>query len=144
VDSRRVGLVGVSMGGYLAVAAAARPELRIACVAESFGGLPPGHENGLRQMPPTLVVHGEFDTTVPVREAHALSGRLRALGRTCEVRVYPGVGHGFVTPDGGTCLVSAWDAEQCLASFLSRHLGRTAARKTVLSCSQMPPGTREN
>jgi carboxymethylenebutenolidase len=124
VDSRRIGLVGFSMGGFLAVAAAARADLQIACVAELFGGLPPGYEAELRRMPPTLIIHGERDTTVPVREAHALAKRLRAAERTCEVRIYRGVGHGFETVSGCPCLLSVLDAQRRTVSFLARHLDR--------------------
>jgi carboxymethylenebutenolidase len=129
VDARRVGLMGISMGGFLAVAAAAQADLRIACVAELFGGLPPGREAGLRQMPPMLIIHGESDATVPVKHAHALSKQLLAFERTCEIRLYPEVGHAFRTRGGRPCLLSALDAEQCAVSFLARHLGAPAEEK---------------
>jgi dienelactone hydrolase len=133
VDPKRVGLIGLSMGGFLAIAAAARAELRIACVVELFGGLPPGHEAGLRQMPPTLIIHGDRDTTVPVQEARSLCRRLRALERTCEIHICPGVEHGIEPTAGWLGLRSALKAEQCTMAFLARHLGRPKAEKAAVS-----------
>ena len=41
VDARRIGVLGISLGGYLAMALAAQ-EKRIRAVVELSGGLPPG------------------------------------------------------------------------------------------------------
>jgi carboxymethylenebutenolidase len=122
VDPDRVGLAGFSLGGFLATSAAMRPELRIACVVELFGGLPAELAADLKHMPPTLILHGDRDTVVPVRHAHALRDALAKRKLPCEPKVYPGVGHGFEKPGGGTCWWAALDAEARACRFLKRHL----------------------
>jgi carboxymethylenebutenolidase len=125
VDPGRVGLVGISMGGFLAASAAAQPELRIRCVAVLFGGLPPEDRANLRWLPPTLVIHGQDDEVVPVGEAHALRELLKARGLVCEAHIYQGIGHGFVKADGEVCLWTALAAEQRTVAFLDRYLRKT-------------------
>jgi acetyl esterase/lipase len=43
--------------------------------------------------PPTLLLHGEADDTVYLRNTTALASRIRAAGGPVEVKTYPGVGH---------------------------------------------------
>jgi acetyl esterase/lipase len=44
-------------------------------------------------MPPVHVVHGERDTLTPLSGARRFCDRVVAGGGTCELVVYPGVGH---------------------------------------------------
>ena len=43
--------------------------------------------------PPTSIVHGEKDTLTPLAGVRRYCAALSALGRRCELHVYPGVGH---------------------------------------------------
>ena len=43
--------------------------------------------------PPTLLLHGEADTTVEPRNTTALAARLKSAGARVEVHTYPGVSH---------------------------------------------------
>lgn len=43
--------------------------------------------------PPTSIVHGERDTLTPLSGVTRYCAALTALGRRCELHVYPGVGH---------------------------------------------------
>lgn len=43
--------------------------------------------------PPTCIVHGEKDTLTPLAGVRRYCAALDAVGRRCEVHVYPGVGH---------------------------------------------------
>jgi predicted esterase len=52
--------------------------LKLACLVELFGALPREHRTRLKEMPPTLVIHGDADTVVPVEEAYLLAGLLLA------------------------------------------------------------------
>ena len=66
---------------------------------------------------PLLVVHGEFDTNVPIGEADQLVAALRARRRTVEYLVLEGEGHEYRRLDSRLLL-----AEQMVA-FLQRTLG---------------------
>lgn len=123
VDERRIGLVGFSLGGYLAVAAAAREHLRITALVEMFGGVPVEYRNKVRTLPPSLIVHGEEDDIVPVREADALIGLLTQKKQRFEAEIYPQVGHVFLIP--GTDLpnpVLMLAGRDRMTAFFNKHL----------------------
>jgi carboxymethylenebutenolidase len=121
-DPDRVALVGVSLGGFLAVTAAAQPAWKVRCVVELFGGLPAERASEARRLPPTLIVHGDRDEVVPVRHAHALRALLRRHERPHQVEICRGSGHGFVKPDGGVCWLTILRAQVQAERFLARHL----------------------
>jgi carboxymethylenebutenolidase len=95
IDARRIGVLGVSLGGYLAMALGVE-DRRVRAVIEVSGGLPPGWEDRVAPgMAPVLVVHGAADPVVPVSEAYKVERVLKARGVACEVEVFPGEGHWF-------------------------------------------------
>jgi carboxymethylenebutenolidase len=93
-SSGRVGLIGFSRGGYLAVETAAL-DPRISALAVFYGGIPRGFADRIGRLPPLLVQHGEADTNVPLSEGKALVDKARALGGPVEFVTYPGAEHGF-------------------------------------------------
>jgi len=114
VDRERMGLVGFSLGGYLAVCGAAI-DPRVKAVVEFFGGMPKEMKLFMRRLCPMLILHGEEDAIIPVSEAHHLREVLEKKNIPHEVRIYPGVGHGF---DG-----EAWkDARMRSLAFLRKYL----------------------
>jgi carboxymethylenebutenolidase len=93
VDPRRIGLLGFSLGGYLAMALATE-DPRIRAVVNLSGGLPPTWEERVtRQMPPVLLLHGGKDPVVPVAEANKAEQALKQKGVPCELEVFPGERH---------------------------------------------------
>lgn len=114
VDGARVGLLGFSLGGYLALSVAT-VDPRVKAVVEYFGGLPEELTHELKPLPPVLVLHGERDSVVPVREAHKLQHLFETTGTPYEIKLYPGAGHGF----SGFDLL---DAGQRTLAFLKQHL----------------------
>lgn len=45
--------------------------------------------------PPTVIFHGDADTTVPIESVQAYAAKVKELGGACEVVVTPGQGHAF-------------------------------------------------
>lgn len=95
VDGARVSLVGLSLGGVLALHAATEKELKLAALVELFGALPAEARARLKKLPPTLIIHGDADEVVPVEQAYVLAGLLVSRKQRPEVEVYPGAGHLF-------------------------------------------------
>jgi carboxymethylenebutenolidase len=114
VDAARIGLLGFSLGAYLALSNAAI-DTRVQAVVEFFGGLPKEMKFFMRRLCPTLILHGDADPTVPVEEAYHLQNVLEKKHIAYEMQIYPGAGHGF---SGET-----WrDAGLRTLSFLQKHL----------------------
>jgi dienelactone hydrolase len=110
----RVGLIGLSLGGFLATAIATR-DPHVAGVVEMCGGAPPGLPLQFSHAPPFLVMHGGRDPVVPVALAYRLIADLSVHGVHVESRIYERQGHGF---NG----VDAADAERRALRFLEREL----------------------
>jgi len=67
-------------------------------------------------MPPTLILHGDADRSVPIREARKLSALFDAWGTPYETKIYPGAGHGLRGDDEK-------DAWRRTINFFGKHLG---------------------
>ena len=116
VDPARVALLGISLGAFLALSTGANPEGRVRAIVEVSGGLPEmDRPRVTRQFPPTLILHGDADTIVPVAQAHTLQAILAQAGVPHQTSIYPGQGHWF---DAGTQLRIMAD----MAGFLGRYL----------------------
>jgi beta-lactamase class D len=88
VDAARIGLAGVSLGGFLAVPAAQHDE-RIAAVAIHSAGLSEFSAPAPARLAPALVAHAERDPIAPAAGARRLIETLRAAGVPHEWHVYP-------------------------------------------------------
>jgi dipeptidyl aminopeptidase/acylaminoacyl peptidase len=56
--------------------------------------LSPAHHIGAHT-PPTLILHGKADTTVPYASVVAYESVMKKASRPCKLVGYEGVGHGF-------------------------------------------------
>jgi carboxymethylenebutenolidase len=119
VDGRRIGLLGFSLGAYLSLAVATEADLPIAAVAELFGGLPEKLRKNVKRLPPTLIIHGDADKTVPVEEALALAKLFQERKRPYEIKIYEGQDHLFQSNLLGA---AARDARDRTLDFLAKHL----------------------
>jgi carboxymethylenebutenolidase len=118
VDAKRMGLLGFSLGAYLALSVAS-VDPRVQAVVEFFGGLPQEMRLFMRRLCPVLILHGEADPTVPVQEAYDLQNLLEKKGIRYEIKIYPAAGHGFNNGD--------WrDAGMRTLQFLKKYLAGPA------------------
>ena len=128
IDPERIGLLGFSLGAYLALSAAAI-DPRIRAVVEFFGGMPKEMKFFTRRLCPVLILHGEQDKTVPVAEAYHLQQVLEKKQIAYEMQIYPGAGHGFsgeTWRDAGLRTLAF--LEKYLAARVSQEKGPQAAR----------------
>jgi acetyl esterase/lipase len=126
VDANRIAAAGGSAGGHIALSAAvfesfdevdedkavsSKPNLLVlfnpavdtthADLTQLFGGR--GREGSpvhhLRAgLPPTLILHGKSDTTVPYAEVDRYCAEAKGLGNQCQLVGYEGATHGFFNP----------------------------------------------
>lgn len=103
VDGNRVGLLGMCVGGSLAMVTASRGVSGVACAAAFYGLIryqelteakPVSPLDAVEGLDVPFIGHwGDSDHLVPVADVEALRTRLR--GRPAEIYLYPGAGHGF-------------------------------------------------
>jgi len=118
VDKHHVGLLGFSLGAFLALWESSQ-DSRVKVVCEYYGGTslflaPP------QRMPTTLILHGEKDSTVPAEEAHKLQRLLEEHHATYDMKIYPRLQHGFDGPDGDPA--AAKDAWERTLAFFHKYL----------------------
>ncbi len=93
-SSGRIGLLGFSLGGYVAADAAVR-DTRVAALAVLYGGMPDAMVAGIKHLPPLIDLHGEADRNVPFAKGEELVKLGKAIGANAELVAYPGKPHGF-------------------------------------------------
>lgn len=94
----RIALLGFSQGACLVTEWAARNPARYGGVIALSGGLigPPGTvwpDRGSLAGTPVFLGCSDVDSHIPVSRVTESGDRLRALGATVDVRLYPGMGH---------------------------------------------------
>ena len=117
VDARRIALVGYSLGGYLSLSTAAR-DSRVDAVVEVAGAL---DKDGVKRMPPTLILHGAKDQTVPVAKAERLEALLKRSGTPYQKHIYPNEAHRLSRE-------AVQDATQRIQRFLGMYFPAQARR----------------
>jgi carboxymethylenebutenolidase len=120
VDSERIGLVGWSLGSYIAFFRSAR-DPRIKAMVSVSGYVPLESKS---QFPPVLILQGANDPDTSPRRLKAFEQKLEAGKTPCETHIYPGVGHNLDP--------LAWaDARRRTAVFFNNHLKQTAPQETA-------------
>ncbi|MGJ4893249.1 dienelactone hydrolase family protein [Bradyrhizobium sp. HKCCYLS3077] len=112
----KVGLLGFSNGGFLAVASAAQ-DPTISALVVFYAGIAGTQESV--KLPPLLAIHGDADRVIPLASGRALVDRAKALGGEAELVVYPSLGHSF---DFDATRPEAADALARATSFLLERL----------------------
>ncbi|MBV8391750.1 MAG: alpha/beta fold hydrolase [Alphaproteobacteria bacterium] len=144
VDRTRIGLVGASMGGQVALLAAAhKPPIQAVAAFYAPADLARWREAnpfirdylddlcGPEGLPvrspilrvtqidtPVLLVHGDSDQNVPVEQTLAMDEALRSHGKEVETVIVPGGTHFFSEQQNAL-------ARRKLFDFLRRHLSRS-------------------
>jgi fermentation-respiration switch protein FrsA (DUF1100 family) len=117
-DAHRIGLLGFSNGGFIAVGAAGF-DSRIGAVVEVYGGMPSALRDRVERLPPTLILHGDADTALRVDEAYALARFLQQRAIAHAIQIYPGGPHGF---DADPTSSYARDAQERTLDFFNTRV----------------------
>ena len=92
VDTKRIYLTGLSMGGYGSWALAAQEPERFAAVMPICGGGSRISSLNLTELP-IWAFHGEDDSVVPVAESKDMVDAIEKRGGNVKLTLYPGVDH---------------------------------------------------
>jgi carboxymethylenebutenolidase len=129
VDSRKLGAVGFSNGGYFAMWLAAKGDVQAS--VSYYGALTgAGTDKSLsrfRQVfnsasSPVLILHGAEDSTVPVGKAAELDALLTNLSVRHSYHQYPGAEHRFERDRSAANDAAAASAWEKTRAFLQSHL----------------------
>jgi dipeptidyl aminopeptidase/acylaminoacyl peptidase len=93
VDRRRIALLGVSLGGFIATVEAADGAGQLAAVVAESAGLSDYFPRRPRRLPPLLLVCSAHDPIVPLDNVRALAAAARGLGGEADLVVLPGEQH---------------------------------------------------
>jgi len=118
IDPKRIGVVGVSLGGFLAAVEAVQDE-RIAALVSESAGVSTWFPQQPARMAPLLIVHSREDTIVPMSDAEHLAEIARSFRVEPEFSLYDGRQH-VLTGD------SARSANERIVDFFTRVLRRGA------------------
>ena len=112
VDSSRIYVTGLSMGGFGTWALAAQQPDRFAAIAPICGG---GERFWMRKLKnvPVWAFHGEKDNVVPPHRTKELVEELKKLGADVRLTLYPDAGHDSWT--------ETYNNEELYEWFLSHH-----------------------
>ena len=117
-SSGRIGLLGFSLGGYIAANAAAR-DAHIAALAVLYGGMPDATLVRVKHQPPLIELHGDADQNVPIAKGRQLVALGKSLGADAELVSYAGKPHGFDFSDTDPTATEAIDR---VCRFFQIHL----------------------
>ena len=101
VDTKKIGAIGWCMGGgwsnQLAVA-----EPRLAACVVNYGALPTDAAAIAKIHAAVLGNFGVEDRGIPPEAVHTFEQAMKAAGKSIDVKIYDGAGHGFENPNNKT------------------------------------------
>jgi dienelactone hydrolase len=125
-DATRLGLIGFSFGGTLAVITASLNPKVVSTIVDYYGFSNPRVEDAASRVssfPPTLILQGDSDSRAHVTDSIHLHNVIGKHQKESEIRVYPGLEHGFNFREAaGYDEDASDDAWSRALSFLDRHL----------------------
>jgi carboxymethylenebutenolidase len=124
VSGDTVGTVGFCMGGALSLYAASKNEQVGACVV-FYGAHPKVKPDLERLRAPLLGFYAERDGFATPALARELEAKLKSLGKSAEIHIYPDADHAFFNDERPEVFnpAAAADAWQRTVRFFHEHLG---------------------
>ena len=123
VDASRIGVIGWCMGGGYSLALAT-VEPRVAATVMNYGRLVTDPATIAKIESPLLGNFGALDRGIPPADVSAFDAAMRKAGKSSDVKVYDGAGHGFMNPNNkdGYVAGAAKDAWARIDSFFAKRL----------------------
>jgi len=124
VQGDHIGLIGFSRGGELALfTAMTKGSSNIKAIVDYYGGTGMLRQMDLKNSPPVLILHGDADPIVSISRSIVLKNKLEYIGKTVELHIYKGAGHGFNRSTSRSYhYPAAKDAQKRTLAFLDKYL----------------------
>jgi dienelactone hydrolase len=126
IDPKRIGIMGASKGGAVALYTAWEPARKAADLGELKFALhlplyPPCAEMERPDMTgaPILILAGELDQWTPAKPCVALADSLKSAGYNAEIVVYPGAYHAFDSDGSVHWVEEALNTHRCRMRILA-------------------------
>jgi carboxymethylenebutenolidase len=98
VDAKKIGSIGWCMGGGLSMQLAVHEPRLAACVV-NYGSMPTDPAAIAAIHAPVLGNFGAEDHGIPPSDVQAFQKAMQASGKSIDVKIYDGAGHGFQNPN---------------------------------------------
>jgi carboxymethylenebutenolidase len=123
VDATKVGVIGWCMGGGWSIKLAV-DQPKLAAVVVNYGSLPTDPASIAKIHAPVLGNFGAEDQGIPPKDVKAFEAALKADGKSADVKIYDGAGHGFENPNNkqGYRAEAAADASKRINTFFQKYL----------------------
>ncbi len=114
IDSNQIYVVGMSNGAYFAHLIGKEGSASVAAVVAHSGAIGLGARRGIRadRKFPVMIIHGDSDQLLNVRQAQESRDKYKAEGHDVEYIEIPGLGHKWATES---------DINEKIWKFLSEH-----------------------
>lgn len=123
VDASHIGVIGWCMGGGYALALATA-EPRLAATVMNYGRLVTDPATIAKIESPLLGNFGALDRGIPPADVTAFDAAMKKAGKSSDVKIYEGAGHGFMNPNNkdGYVKPATDDAWGRIDSFFAKRL----------------------
>jgi carboxymethylenebutenolidase len=123
VDATRIGAIGWCMGGGYSLALAVA-EPRLAACVMNYGRLVTDPKSIAALHAPLLGDFGADDRGIPPADVQAFDAALKKAGKSSDIKIYPGSGHGFMNPNNkeGYNAAATADAWKRIDTFFTKRL----------------------
>lgn len=124
VERNKIGAIGWCMGGGWAIKFA-EDQPKLAAFVVNYGSLPTDPAIVAKIQAPMLGNFGAEDKGIPPEAVQAFEAKMKAAGKSADIKIYEGAGHAFQNPNNtqGYRKEATEDADKRIDAFFRRQLG---------------------